>query len=332
MKALFLTTLLAASGTVQAIDWRDTALNGDVMDFMSNSDGWVGYEVTAKPQLRSICCWEGGIRSAGRQMRSCRLDRQHNRSYGSSSDFAITETLKVMAHLDSGRVTEMLVVGDQCPIEGDETVQWLGPVPAAHSVRWLGQVASSRNRQTNDQAMSAIAWHDGSQATQWLADYAADPSSKRADQAVFWLGHARGEAGLDVIERLLRQLPEGRAREQLPFAISQSDEARAKSLLVDIGRNDGHRKLREQAWFWLAQQYPERAARELPTVLADLQDQREAEQVVFALSQLPDEMATDQLLTVARSDLPMPIRRQALFWLSQSDDDRALDALTSLLK
>ncbi len=323
---------IATSVGMGEVTWQEVDPVDGIAKYAENADGWIAYQVEAKPGMRSMCCWSGGIGQSKSTQTACELGDHRRRSFGSSAEFPLTDTLNIFAELDAGKVTDLLVLGEHCEVTGGQVIQWLGKTPAKQSIDWLGRVVTASGAHSADQAIAAIAWHRNEMATEWLEQHAKQARSERAHQTIFWLGNERGEPGLQSIERLLEALPNGETRRQLTFAIAQNDQARAVELLVDIGHHDNDRQQREQAWFWLAQEFPRRAATELPKRLREVAHANEAEQLVFAISQLPDSMATDGLLRVAKSDLPMSIRRKALFWLAQSDDDRAIDELTSLLQ
>jgi len=181
-------------------------------------------------------------------------------------------------------------------------------------------------------ALFALALYRDDEANRRLYEMALTPDANYQEEAIFWLGEGRGDQGLESLQRLLTELPNGDTRQQINFALAQNGSKTAFDLLTDISRTDADPEQKSNALFWLADEFPEQARDILLEVIASEQDPEVLEQTVFAISQLPPEMRSQMLLDLARdTQQTKAVRRQALFWLANSDDDQAVAALTDLL-
>jgi HEAT repeat protein len=294
-------------------------------------DSWLAFRMPVLDDTTSPCCWKGNWNQFGES--GCSLASRQN-SYGSRSDAPITENLVVFARVNRDEVLSMRVVGEQCPVEGDGAkVEWLGEVDDEAGLDWLEAVARSDDPESvRHSALYAMALHRDEAVTQRLSLMARDSDSKLQRESIFWLGEARGTAGLGQLEQLLDELPRGDLRRELNFAIAQTGTPAASDLLTAISQTDTDPEQRSGALFWLAQEFPEQARQILKNVLVEEQDSEVLEQAVFAISQLPDDMSGPMLLELARDNqAPREVRRQALFWIAQSDDEKTIAALADLL-
>jgi HEAT repeat protein len=169
-------------------------------------------------------------------------------------------------------------------------------------------------------------------ATALLQQLALDKRNPDSEQAIFWLGELRGEAGFEALKSLLEELPHGSLRRHINFSLAQSDVDAAENLLFELAEHDSDPEQRSDALFWLAEEFPEKAESFLLSVLQNNDDEDMTEQAVFAISQLPSERSGKILLEIARSpEHSRSVRKQAMFWLAQSDKDADIEALTELL-
>ncbi len=339
MRALLGIVLLASATVLWAQDHGSSVVEmidrSEGFDFSSglerHEDGWMAFSVPAIEGTKSYCCWNGygsDYRKSG-----CNLDSRKS-SYGYHSDSSITENLVIFSRFEQGQVTDMRVVGEQCPVYGSSIrVDWLGHHDDSDALNWLSaRTDAGEPEHVQSTALMAVAQHESTEATGILNDMARDRDSDLRQEAVFWLGESRGEQGLDHLETLLGDLPDSDLRREINFAISQSGSPRAADLLVAISENDRDPEQRSNALFWLAQSYPERAEQVLRSAVMHVDDEDSAEPIVFAISQLPEDVGGPMLLQIATDPTaPRAVRRQALFWLSQSDDPETLNELTRLL-
>jgi len=211
-------------------------------------------------------------------------------------------------------------------------VTWIGSTDTSASLNWLESVARSGREGVRETALYATALHKSPAATERLYQLAAETDADLSDEAVFWLGEARGEEGFQALDDLLDELPAGDTRRQINFALAQNGTPEAFDRLVEISRSDSDAEQRGNAMFWLAEEFPDKAATILLESLADESNEATLEQAVFAIAQLPESQGTGILLELAQDpSQPRNVRRQALFWLANSDDDEAVAALEELL-
>src|SRR6266852_763422 len=78
-------------------------------------------------------------------------------------------------------------------------------------------------------------------------------------QAAFWLGAARGEAGLLALQHMAKTDPSSDVRAHVTFALSVSHEAAALDEMIRTARDDASSHVRGQALFWLAQKAGKKA-------------------------------------------------------------------------
>jgi len=150
------------------------------------------------------------------------------------------------------------------------------------------------------------------------------------DEAIFWLGQARGVPGYLSLKKLLSKLPSGPVRRQINFALSQNKSPDASALLYQLAASDPDREHRGDARFWLVKSDPKRAENLHMKIVQNPTADEDIGQTVFAISQLP--ASSEILLDLARNkSMQLDIRQQALFWLAHSDKSEDLNALADLL-
>lgn len=293
-------------------------------------DGWLAFSMPVIEGTRSPCCWRGYRDGNGES--GCSLQNGHQ-GYGSRHDSPLTNRVIAYARLSDGQTESFRLVGELCPVDGGGAeITWIGNTDDTASLEWLDHVARSSKHGASDTALHAIALHANPEATNRLHDLAKDKDSGLSEEAVFWLGQARGVGGYRVLDTLLGELSRGETRQAVNFALAINGSPEALARLVEISRGDSDPEQRGNALFWLAQEYPGQAEGLLLGALANEKDAEVLEQAVFAVSRLPGNQGTRILLDLARNpEQPREIRRQALFWLASSEDDQALAALEEML-
>lgn len=307
-----------------------TPISDPAMAMSEVSKGWVAFRMPVIEGTRSPCCWQGNWNS--NRAVGCSLLTDHH-SYGTRRDSPLAQNVIAYARMSGGSVKAVRIVGEDCPVDGGGAeVTWIGATDDTASLEWLDIVARSSRHDASDAALYATALHASPVATKNLHALVTDGDSGLSEEAVFWLGEARGISGYRALDELLDELPHGDTRQHINFALAQNDSPEALALLVEISRNDADPEQRGNALFWLAEEYPEQAENLLLDTLAGEKDESVLEQAIFAISQLPQRKATRILLDLAQDpEQPREIRRQAMFWLAHSDDDEALAALEELL-
>lgn len=314
----------------------ETASGADLAKALQNvprtgDPQWVGWIAPMAAEQGQVCCFHKG-RSSG-----CKLESHGS---GFSMNFGNpgrlpAEELLVLVRFEAGRPTDVRSLDSGCPLDGGGArVLWLDGVERAASVRYLERIANDgpgRSKDIGGEAMASLALHAGAEADAALAKMAGPPTPAEVrEDAIFWLGNARGRFGYEVLSRLVRVESDPDLLEKVAFALSQSPVPEAQGTLTEMAQAQPHPDVRSQALFWLAQ----RGGPGVPEIiLRAVEHDRSAEvreQAVFALSQLEDGEGVEHLLRLCKSG-PMPARKHALFWLGQSDDPRALAVLEELL-
>jgi HEAT repeat protein len=310
-----------------AVVTEKTSITNPAKAIKSAEGQWLAFSLPALEGTHSPCCWKGrwsGIKEVG-----CSLETSHQ-NFGTRSDSPLTDNVIVYSEIRDGRVHSIQVVGEQCPVNGNGAqVTWIGAVDDKAGLDWLENAARSDSAGS---ALYAFALHRSPEAGKRLYSLAKETGGEFSQEAIFWLGEARGKEGFKLLKQLLAELPMGERRREIVFALSQNNTPGAAELLFEISKTDPDPGQRGQAMFWLAQEYPHRAQPWLLEVIKTEQDEDVLDQAVFAISQLPGDSGGKMLLDIARdSQTPRHVRRQAIFWMAQSDDDKTVAALTELL-
>lgn len=329
--AVFSSAALAQVPGLSNAEVEDRTSISDPAKAVSNvSTGWIVMEIPAIEGTHSPCCWQGNWTSQ-REI-GCSLDTDF-RSYGSTSDSPLEESVIVYARAVKGQVSQLRVTGAKCPMDaGGQSVTWIGETDDSNALGWLATLASESKERVSHSALWAMALHASEAAGDHLYSVAKDDDDEQAEEAIFWLGEARGQAGYEALDGLLNELPAGETRRHINFALAQNGTGDAIDRLINIAREDNDPEQRSMAMFWLAQEQPEEAQSLLLEVVRSENDEEVLDQAVFAISQLPAETSGPMLLDLASDeDVPRHVRRQALFWLAQSGDDETVARLTELL-
>ena len=75
-------------------------------------DGWFVFSVPAMSGSKSPCCWRGAWDGTGES--GCSL-KQEQHSFGTRSDSPDTSALLLYTRVTGGGVTDIRVMGEQCP-------------------------------------------------------------------------------------------------------------------------------------------------------------------------------------------------------------------------
>jgi hypothetical protein len=305
---------------------------------------WVGYRVRMVAGERTMCC--GNYDSRGQSCGKCELENHHD--HWSDSGKAKTsgaakleggDELIVLFRLQDRGITRVNVASDNCVLDaGGLPLVWLTGVQAAESVAVLSELVRKNNAGEHErdsignEALTALALHDGSGALAALEDFvaAAQPEELRK-QASFWMGAARGKEGFVVLQRMAESDPSTEMRAQVTFALFVSKEPAALDEMIRMAHEDESGHVRGQAIFWLAQKAGKRAVGAIDGAIENDPDTEVKKQAVFALSQLPKDEGVPKLIQVAQTNRNPAVRKQAMFWLGQSEDARALDFFEKVL-
>jgi hypothetical protein len=324
----------------------------------ATSPVWVGYVVAAVAGERTICCGNYSDSSAqwcgrcsleadhegwsGTKSHNGRIAGHQDRDSGANHNNVKLEggqRLAVLFRLQDKHLTRVKLTSEDCVLDaGGLPFIWLSGVKTPDSVAFLsgyvleGFANGSEKHSIGNEALTAIALHDGQEAEEALESSTAptQPEELRK-QAAFWLGAARGKEGFTALQRMAKTDPSTEVRAQVAFALSISKEPAALEEMIRMAHEDESGHVRGQAIFWLAQKAGKRAVSAIDSAIANDPDTDVKKQAVFALSQLPKDEGVPKLIQVAENNRNPEVRKQAMFWLGQSQDPRALGFFEKVL-
>jgi hypothetical protein len=309
----------------------------------TNEREWVGYSVPEIAGERSACCGDynnGDTMNCG----TCRLEKE--RSEGGttfSGDHTVAlesrQTLAVLFRIEGQAVTQIRVASSNCTLDaGGLAFVWLNGVKPPQSVALLESYINANtfeergHHEIGHGALTAIALHADASADRAMESFVAptQPEVLRR-QAAFWLGEARGKAGLSALQRMAKNDPSSDVRAHVTFALSVSHEEGALGEMIRMAHDDTSSHVRGQALFWLAQKAGKKAVGTIAGAIENDPDTDVKKKAVFALSQLPRDEGVPKLIAVAQTNRNPEVRKQAMFWLGQSNDPRALQFFEKVL-
>ncbi len=302
---------------------------------------WVGYRVDQVAGNREACCnsnWNDG--NCG----TCQLEKESGGTTTSTRRDANVKLeagrqLVVLYRLEARQVVKIRVASENCTLDaGGLPFVWLTGVKASESVALLATyVRASEFEDHGDHgigngALTAIALHADGSADQALESFVkADQREGLRRQAAFWMGAARGKAGLTALQHMARTDPSSDVRAHVAFALSVSHESGALDEMIRMAHEDTSSHVRGQALFWLAQKAGKKAVGTITGAIENDPDTEVKKKAVFALSQLPKDEGVPKLIEVAQTNHNAEVRKQAMFWLGQSNDPRALQFFEKVL-
>ena len=285
---------------------------------------WAAYTAPGIGGLGTLCCGGSGV---------CSLERGRDGFEKSDDTADPSPVLRVMLRIEARRLSDVRAFSADCHLDaGALPVYVWDEVEERRSLDFLMARAADGRSRLAEQVLMAVAHHAGSEVDAVLERIAHGERLPRLEEeAIFWLGEARGEGGFGVLVRLRDDLEGGDLREHLTFALHLSDAPGALPALIDMARHDRDPEVRSQALFWLSQKAGERTASAIAEAAEEDPDLEVKKQAVFALSQLPPERGVPLLIHYAESHPRREVRKQAMFWLGQSEDSRALDFFEQIL-
>jgi HEAT repeat protein len=301
---------------------------------------WVSYSVDQVSREQSICC--GNYNSDG-FCGTCRLEKGRNEDGGmtfapGTLNLEGQRQLVVLFRLEDRKVMRIRAASDNCTLDvGGLQLVWLNGVKAAESVAFLETFVSAdfeghRDHNPGHEALTAIALHADASADHALESFTApDKREELRKQAAFWMGAARGKAGLNALLKMAKTDPSSEVRSHVAFALSVSHEAGALEEMIRMAHDDTSSHVRGQALFWLAQKAGKKAVGTITGAIENDPDTDVKKKAVFALSQLPKDEGVPKLIEVAQTNRNAEVRKQAMFWLGQSNDPRALQFFEKVL-
>jgi hypothetical protein len=302
---------------------------------------WSGYSVPQIAANREVCCSSGGSWNQG--CGTCRLEDADHGFNMNSRDAAVKlegpGEIAILFRAENHKITKIRILSAKCTVDaGGLPFMWLTGVKPAESVGLLAGYVQDDNFAEYDenkfghQALTAVALHADDSADRAM-EFFARPTELEAlrKQAAFWLGEARGKAGLVVLQRMAKSDPSTEVRAQVTFALSVSREAGAVDEMIRMAHQDESGHVRSQALFWLAHKAGEKAAGAITGAIENDPDTEVRKRAVFALSQMPRDEGVPKLIQIAQDNRNPEVRKQAMFWLGQSNDPRALQFFERVL-
>jgi hypothetical protein len=298
---------------------------------------WVGYAVPQVPGDREVCCENHGGSWKNGECGICRLEGgEHGVNMTSRGEGTVKlegpYNVVILLRAEGKRVVKIRVVSEDCTLDaGGLPFGWLTSVKPAESVALLAgyvhgaELEEHDGRSVSQGALTAIALHADEAADRALESFVLpkEPESLRK-QAAFWLGEARGKAGLAALQKVAKSDPSADVRAHVTFALSVSREPGALDEMIRMAKDDASAHVRGQALFWLAQKAGKKAVGTIAGAIENDPDTDVKKKAVFALSQLPKDEGVPKLIEVAQTNRNPAVRKQAMFWLGQSNDPRAL--------
>ena len=304
---------------------------------------WIGYTVPQIANDREICCQNYSGSWGNGNCGICRLESSDHglnmttRDNGTSSGNGTVKlegprNVVILLRPEAKRVTKIRVVSDECTLDaGGLSFVWLTGVKPADSVAFLSGYVHGEsfdeheNRRIGEGALTAIALQADESADRALESFVR-PEERESlrKHASFWLGEARGKAGLLALQKMAKSDPSSDVRGHVAFALSVSREAGALDEMIRMAKQDESAHVRGQALFWLAQKAGNKAVGIITSAIDNDPDTEVKKKAVFALSQLPKDEGVPKLIEVAQTNHNPAVRKQAMFWLGQSNDPRAL--------
>lgn len=313
---------------------------------------WIGYRVPVVAKDRSMCCsdgqshWSNGQNCCG----GCRVESSSDGwSSGSWVNCSSLEPLPyafLFLRVEGNQIGRIRVFSSECALDfANLPLYWLEDTRPEQSIDLLAGLAvanganaeyDSQRKRITQQAVMAIALHDVPAADQTLEKLIqrGQPQRTRED-VIFWLGVERGQRGLELLRKYVKDDPDDRFRERGTFAFSQSfshsKDPGALQDLIGMAHNDPSPHVRGQAIFWLAQIGGRKEAEQITAAIESDPETEVKKKAVFALSQMHDGEGVPLLINVAKTNKNPAVRKQAIFWLGESHDPRALDFLEKML-
>jgi len=305
---------------------------------------WLGYSVPAVAGDHHMCCGSnGGDWNGWKACSPCQLEGSRSAdSYNLQSGDVRLEgpsNIVVLFRAEGRKIEKIRAVSENCILDaGGLQVIWLTGAKPAESVKLLERFVDGKelDERGGDRlsrgALMGIAMHGDASADQALASFTApDKAESLRKEAAFWVGEARGAAGVQLLKRMAQEDASSDVRAHVTFALSISKENNAVDEMIRMAHEDTSGHVRGQALFWLAQKAGKKASSAITGAIENDPDTEVKKKAVFALSQMPKDDGVPKLIQVAQNNKNPEVRKQAMFWLGQSNDPRALDFFEKVL-
>ena len=190
---------------------------------------WVAYEVpmiaARNGEHRQMCCWSHGDGDWQNNC-TCELENHTNDGINMREDdrgasggtvkLEGPETMFVLLRIADHRINKVRTFTPDCRIDaGGLRVIWLRDAKPEESVAMLSKVVTGGDwedrdeRREADGALTAIAMQDGAAADKAMESFTSkDRPEKLRTQTAFWLGSARGKAGVAILKNMAQKRSE----------------------------------------------------------------------------------------------------------------------------
>jgi len=240
------------------------------------SVAWIAYQVPMVGGPRRMCCFDSSTQASAGCCGRCQLERSDGvvltdvEPASPAVSRIVVEApseMRVFVRVENRAVSRIRTFSLDCDVDaGGATVTALENVPVNDSVAWLTTVVAlpsdagdSRNR-LQVTALSALALHPGTAATDRLIAFARDDTRSRVrSQALFWLAQRAGDEAVRTIGNAIDADPELEVKRRAVFALSRLPRAEGVPLLIQLARTHRLPEIRRQAMFWLGQSKDPRA-------------------------------------------------------------------------
>jgi len=202
---------------------------------------WIGYRVPI--QRRRDVSIQGYDGCCGR----CRL--------------APPTDLVVLARVQQGAVAELRPLAVDCDMDaGGMPLVWFDGVNPDASVAWLSSLVKQddASRRISENALSAIAQHTGTAASQALVQFAQSGTIQMRGRALSWLAQRASSEALPAIDAALKD-PELEVKKQAVNAISRFPNQEGVPKLIEVARSHPNTEVRRQAMLRLGDTKDQRA-------------------------------------------------------------------------
>src|SRR5271155_5716571 len=178
----------------------------------SDKTEWIGHNVPPVAGEHSACCGNYGD---GAGCGTCRLE-SGNQGFSSNGNDSVKleggHRLAVLLRVEGHEVMRVQVASENCTLDaGNLRFVWLTNVKASESVELLmgyvrgGHFDEREHDSLGSEALTAIAWHADPAADRAFAQFvAAQQPEELRKKASFWLGEARGAAGLVMLRTMAK--------------------------------------------------------------------------------------------------------------------------------
>jgi len=180
----------------------NTAITDPAAVMQAAEDQWLVFSIPAQDGTRSSCCWKGNWDGKGEA--GCSLESEHQ-SYGTRSDSPLAENVIVFSQIRAGKVRDMRVVGESCPVDAKGAqITWIGSVDNTAGLDWLEATARSGvDDSVSGSALMALALHRSPDAGQRLHSLAKETTGDLSEEAIFWLAQSDNDSSVAALTELL---------------------------------------------------------------------------------------------------------------------------------